>query len=53
MQEIGEVSLVTGKHSGSAPFSFGQLAQAHEGTWPHPVYRCSKCRWVETHDLSA
>jgi hypothetical protein len=53
MQEIGEMSLVTGKHSGTAPFSFGQLAPAHEGTWLRREYRYSKCRWVETHDLSA
>jgi len=53
MMEVGEISLMTGKHSGAAKLFFGSLAEADERPWPVQVYTCTSCRWVELHDLGA
>ncbi len=50
MQEIGEVSLVTGKHSAAAKLLFGQLAEMDERPWALSAHRCSSCHLVELYD---
>jgi len=52
MTEIGEISLMTGKHSGTAKLFFGSLAEADERPWPVHVDKCTACGWVDLRDLS-
>jgi len=52
MTEIGEISLMTGKHSGTAKLFFGSLAEADERPWLVHVDKCTACGWVDLRDLS-
>ena len=52
MEPIGEVSLMTGKHSGAAKLIFGQLAELDERPWALSASRCDTCHMVELHDTA-
>ena len=49
---LGQLPLVTGRHSGAAKLIFGQWAELDEGSWPIDVYRCRHCGHLELFDLS-
>ena len=49
---LGQLPLMTGRHSGMAKLVFGQWAELDESSWPIDVYRCRHCGHLEMFDLS-
>jgi hypothetical protein len=47
MEDLGQVSLVTGGSSSAAKLFFGQLAEMQEKNWVVNALHCPACHHVE------